>query len=124
MAKARNKFRRLRSGGPYIQAYPEVLDSPELKALNNSAQLLLFRMHMKLLHTDWNGLLAYSRNQAAEECRIDRKTATKAFQTLQNHGFIECMWRPQKNERKARLWRLTFLATPDGREPTDEWRSE
>ncbi|PAU78624.1 hypothetical protein CK501_13095 [Halovibrio salipaludis] len=115
------KIPRLR-GGRYVQAYPEVLDSPESKALSKVAQLLLFRLTVKCDPHSRNGRIAYSVRQAAEECRVREKTASAAFDELQDAGFIDLAMVYPRNERKAREWRLTFFPSPNGKQPTDDWK--
>ena len=115
------KIPKLR-GGRHVQAYPEVLDSPESKALSKTAQLLLFRLTMKCDPHSRNGEIAYSVRQAAEDCGVKEKTASRAFDELQHAGFIDlARWYP-KNERKAREWRLTFFPSANGKQPSDNWK--
>jgi hypothetical protein len=56
-----------------------------------------------------NGAIPYSAREAAEECRINKDTASRAFAELQAKGFIECAT-PGGFTRKVRHateWRLT-----------------
>jgi hypothetical protein len=62
----------------------------------------------KLYNGANNGRLALSVRDAAERCRINKDTASKAFAMLQAHGFLECAT-PGGFTRKVRHateWRL------------------
>ena len=116
------KNQRKHGKGGFAQAHIEVFDSPECKALTTQAQLLLFRLLLKCNPPDRNGHLAYSVDQAAADCRIDRKTARHKFKELQQAGFIDIAKVYPNNQRKATEYRLTFFPSPNGKQPTDDWK--
>jgi hypothetical protein len=58
---------------------------------------------------------------AAKLIRANKDTASKAFRSLAEHGFIALTKGEYWQERLAREWRLTFEEC-NGREPTDDWK--
>lgn len=116
------KNQRKHGKGGFAQAHIEVFDSPECKALSKEAQLVLFRLLLKCNPPSRNGELAYSINQVAADCRIDRATARAKFKELQRAGFIEQARVYPKNQRKATEYRLTFFPSANGKQPTDDWK--
>jgi DNA-binding transcriptional MocR family regulator len=61
-----------------------------------------------------NGLIVYSVRQAADELKIGKTTAAKAFRDLQNHGFIVA------EQRGAFHWKIDV--TGQRHRPASEWR--
>ena len=58
-----------------------------------------------------NGRIVLSRIEAAEKCRMNRRTATKALEALKSAGLIEEMKPAQLDGRVwlAPEWRITYL---------------
>jgi len=79
-------------------------------------------LHLQDVWKPHEPVIHYSVARAAKILGVSKGTACKAFDELEEHGFIqmaeECNW----FNGKAREWRLTWQASY-GREPTNEWRS-
>ena len=97
-----------------------MLNSEAYKTLKPTDKVL-----MLLLHEQWRNEkpVSYGVREAAQKIPCSINTASKAFNTLQKHGFIECVEQSLFNSRtgsKARDWRLTWLPYID-KPPTNEW---
>lgn len=80
---------------------------------------------MTLLHIHWNNekLVDYGIREAAEKIPCSDKTASKAFNQLQERGFIACIEQSffsSRTESKARGWRLEWLPYKN-KPPTNTW---
>jgi hypothetical protein len=98
-----------------------VIDHPAFGNLNSYAVHLLLLLHHRHRHPGvdkngnrWagnNGRITFSRVEAAEKCGIDRRTATKAFQALEDGGFVKEM-KPARFDGQswqAPEWRINYL---------------
>ncbi len=84
-----------------------MLESPAYRSLTPAARAVYVEV-AKLYNGRNNGTLALSVRDAAERCRINKDTASKAFALLQAVGFLECAT-PGGFTRKVRHaaeWRL------------------
>ena len=80
---------------------------------------------MPLLHIHWRNdkYVDYGIREAAEKIPCDRRTATKAFNTLEERGFIMMIDYSLFNSRtgsKSRTWRLEWMPFND-QPPTNKW---
>jgi len=106
--------------GGVVACRRDIYTSPAWLALSPAATKL-----MALLHVHWRNDKAvdYGVREAMEKIRCAKGTARRAFQELQNAGFIEMVDESMFSSRtksKARTWRLTWLPFK-GRVPTNEW---
>ncbi len=82
---------------------------------------------MDLLQLQWRDdrPVSYSTREAASKINCNVKTACKAFDVLQERGFILCAEQSQFNSKtgsKAREWILTWMPYM-GKKPTHEWEN-
>lgn len=80
---------------------------------------------MDLLHMQWRNdrPVAYGVREAAEKIGCTPNTASKAFRTLYERGFIVCdreSFFNSKSGSKTREWRLTWMPF-ECRNPTHDW---
>lgn len=80
---------------------------------------------MDLLQMHWRDdkPVGYGVREAAQKIGCTPNTASKAFKTLQERGFIVCVdesFFNSKTGSKARDWRLTWMPFLD-RKPTHDW---
>jgi hypothetical protein len=98
-----------------------VIDHPAFADLNSYAVHLLLLLHHRHRHPGvdrngnrWNGnngRIRFSRSEAAEKCRVNRRTVTKAFKALEEGNFIREM-RPAQfdgQEWSAPEWRINHF---------------
>lgn len=69
-----------------------------------------------------NGRIALSLNECARLFSIGKETAQRAFEELQEKGFIRLVVRGRWYGRRASEWALTTLPH-DGHLPTHDWKS-
>lgn len=96
-----------------------------LRSLNYQTLSAISRALMPLLQLHWRNdkLVDYGVREAAQRLGCTEKTARKAFDELQERGFIVCEEYAYFNSRhgsKTRSWRLTWLPY-DYRQPTNDW---
>ena len=80
---------------------------------------------MPLLHIHWRNdkYVDYGIREASDKIPCDRRTATKAFNALEERGFITMIDYALFNSRtgsKSRTWQLEWLPFND-RPPTNKW---
>ena len=114
------QIKRAKRAGPFIQLHEEILASPAYRDLNPVARCLLIEFQ-RIYRPSRNGRLSISVMNAAKLIRVHKDTASKAFRSLAEHGFIVLTRGEYWQERLAREWRLTF-SEYNGREPTDDWK--
>ncbi len=120
MSRNRSKPLPFDSKGGVIVIPARMLRSNTYLSLKPQAKVLIALLH---LHWSNNKPVDYGIREAAAKTPCDRKTAIKAFNQLQKHGFIECVENSMFNSRthsRSRGWRLTWLPYHD-RKPTHEW---
>ncbi len=98
-----------RIDAPHVRLYGWMLDSPAHLSLNCAARAVL----VEIIHAyDGfnNGRIGLSVRRAADRCNIARGTAQRAFDDLQERGFIECVTKGAFSWKThhASEWRLTF----------------
>lgn len=122
--KGRSKF-----GPPFIQLYWFMLDSEAWSCLTANARAVYLEVARRYNGQN-NGFLALSVRDAAERCRINKDTATRALDELQRLGFLECAVAGgfSRKVRHASEWRLTVARCDrTGARETKafmRWRSE
>jgi hypothetical protein len=109
-----------RGGALVINTYM-IKQSQYLSLMPQSKVLML------LLQEHWkpDKLVDYGVREAAEKIPCDPKTARKAFDQLQERGFLTCMelaFFSSRTQSKSRSWRLEWLPFND-RPPVNSWES-
>jgi Helix-turn-helix domain len=92
----------------YFQLHHYMLKTEAWRSLSAAARAVYVQLGARYNGTN-NGKLACSVRDAAEECRLDKNTAMRAFKELVALGFIE-ETRHGSMSRKTRIaseWRLT-----------------
>jgi len=106
--------------GGTIVSRRAMYDSPAWLALTPAATKL-----MALLHIHWRleKPVDYGVREAMEKIGCAKGTACRAFEELQEAGFIVMVDESLFNSRtksKSRTWRLTWMPY-QGRTPTNDW---
>ena len=117
---SRKPLKKPKRAGSFIQLHEEILASPAYRDLNPVARCLLTEFQ-RIYRPSRNGRLSISVMNAAKLIRANKDTASKAFRSLAEHGFIVLTKGAYWQERLAREWRITFEEF-NGREPTDDWK--
>ncbi len=109
--RAVGKRRRLnkRIDAPHVRLYRWLLDSPAYLSLSCPARAVLVEI-VRCYDGFNNGRIGLSVRKAAERCRIAPGTAKRAFEELQDRGFIVCVTKGAFSRKTlhATEWRLTF----------------
>lgn len=125
MAKrARPKGKRPEEG-QYVPLPYALLKSPAWRSLSGAAVKVLLELHTRYNGGN-NGNVRLSMNEAVSALGIGKGTAQRAFQELQDKGFIALVTPGNWYHRQAHEWRLTTkrMDTPKGQTPaTNEWRN-
>ncbi len=111
----------------YVMLYHHLLNSAAYRSLKPPARALLVELR-KLYNGSNNGRIGLSVRKAATDIHVAKATASKAFQELQDKGFIKRTLDGsfQFKKRHSSEWELTFEDC-DGRSATKEclsWRPE
>jgi len=106
-------------GGVLIISTYLIKQKPYLSLMPQAKVLML------LLHEHWRSdkLVDYGVREAAKKIPCDRRTVSKAFDQLQERGFITCMELSSfssRTESKSRTWRLEWLPFNDN-PPANTW---
>lgn len=108
------------SAGGVLTVPRRLLESPRYFEVSIYAKRLLVLMQ---LHWRNERPVAYGVREASQKVPCSRKVAMRAFQELQDAGFIRLMdeaWFDSRTGSKSRTWRLTWLPFMS-RPPTNEW---
>lgn len=99
---------RSKGSGPFVQLHWFMLDSEAWRHLTPAARSVYLEVARAYRGSN-NGFLGLSARTAAERCRINKDTACRALQELQDLGFIVCAMRGgfSRKVRHASEWRLT-----------------
>jgi DNA-binding transcriptional MocR family regulator len=89
------------------------MDNAAYKDLNCNARAIYTQIKRRYNGSN-NGFIVYSVRQAADELRIGKTTAAKAFTDLQMHGFIV------PEQRGAFHWKIDVSG--ERHRPASEWR--
>jgi DNA-binding transcriptional regulator YhcF (GntR family) len=99
----------------FVQLFHWEMKNAAWKDLSATARALYVEIKARYHGTN-NGLIGYSVRQAADELKISKATASRAFRALVSHGFIVAeqkgsfsykMDAEGKRKRLASEWRLT-----------------
>ena len=120
MGKNKALHRRFQHPGGFVGLPRRVFDSDEYRSLSLTARCLLDELQ-NIFRPERNGRLVLSNSNAAMRLGVSPKTITKAYNELQNKGFIELNEDSYWRKKQAREWRITYEIC-DRREPTDEWK--
>lgn len=120
MSKRKNKSIKACRGGKFSTMYHDVSKSKEFKRLKPVSKCLLFLMQDVFI-PEYREKVSVSVVNAAKWIGCNKDTAAKAFKQLESAGFIRLLEYHQWQQRKARVYRLTWRKF-EGREPTDEWK--
>ena len=106
---AKRRLLNKRIDAPHVRLYRWLLDSPAYLSLSCPARAVLIEIARSYDGYN-NGRIALSVRRAAERCNIARGTASRAFDELQERGFIECVTQGSfsRKTQHASEWRLTF----------------
>jgi len=109
------------NGGVVVMSL-RMIKSLAYQSLTPQAKVL-----MTLLQVHWRNdkVVDYGVREAAEKIPCSEKTVSKAFNQLQERGFITCMelaFFSSRTESKSRSWRLEWLPFND-RPPSNKWES-
>lgn len=109
--------------GRFIMVEHLMMDSPAFQDLSGEAvKVLLFLC--KKHNGENNGAIGFTVREAAKVTGTkNNNTGGKRLQELADHGFIVSTFKGAYNikDRKASLWRITFLPAPGGQPPTRDY---
>ncbi len=131
MAKSKRR-KNIQSNGRqrtarFVGIAHSVLSTAAYRGLSPTARSLMFELAM-IENGRNNGSIILSRADAAARMGVsDLKAAGSAFEELQERGFIalakDAHFRVKTGERRAREWRLTWLAVPGKSGPTNNFQN-
>ena len=121
MAGKSNWVEKFGRQGKSFPVYLEVVDSPAYRSLRPLDRCLLEEFLILNRKVPRNGELNLPVAKAAVLLRVANNTIRSSYYRLMERGFIILERGAAFEERKARLWRISFLPAR-GREPTDDWR--
>jgi hypothetical protein len=107
VSKRRRTNKRI--DAPHVRLYRWLLDSPAYLSLSCPARAVLVEI-VRCYDGLNNGRIGLSVRRAAERCNIAAGTAKRAFEELQDRGFIDCVTKGafSRKMRHASEWRLTW----------------
>ena len=111
-----------RKEGQYIGLPYTIIYHPSFKALKPDALVVLIEMHLRF-HGVNNGKIGFSYQKAHECLHSGSARAKRAFDQLQEHGFLVCHAQSSFNmkTKKEREWEITFQPMPNG-PPSHKWK--
>ena len=119
------KSKRSNKEGQYLSLSYYQLRSPAWRSLSGAGVKVLLELHTRFNGTN-NGRVFLSLNEAAELLGMGKATAKRAFDELQEKGFIVQTKKGNWYNRAAHEWRLTLKPSFDGRgkrtTPTHDWK--
>lgn len=120
---------RSKSVPPFVMVTQHEFDCAAYRALSPVCRAVYWELIRRYDGFN-NGRIGLSVRDAAKECKINKDTATKAFGTLVEMGFVECVTRGgfSRKVRHAAEWRLTGRRSDiSGERPSREfllWRPD
>ena len=123
MAKSKHPGKpHKRSSGQYLLLPYAIIKHPSFKALSASSVRVLIEMSLGFNGNN-NGQIGFSTRQAAKCLDSGQERAKRAFDQLQEYGFIVCQTQSSFNmkTKKAREWEITFQLMPSG-PPYHAWK--
>jgi hypothetical protein len=127
--EARRRRRRGQKFLQHVRLHHWVLDTEAYRSLPAEARSLLVEL-MRIYNGSNNGRIALGVREAGELCLCSKNTAARAFQQLEDRGFIRCQTTSSftYKVRRAKEWCLTeFRNDVEGQAPTKEftrWRQQ
>lgn len=106
--------------GGLVACRRDIYKSPAYLELSPAAAKLMALLH---IHWRFEKAVDYGVREAMEKIGCAKGTACRAFEELQQAGFIVMVDESLFNSRtqsKSRTWRLTWLPF-QGRTPTNDW---
>jgi hypothetical protein len=99
--------RNKRLDAPHVRLYRWMLDPSAYLSLSRQVRAVLLEIARGHAGTN-NGRLGLSIRRASERCNIARGTAQRAFDELQDRGFVDCMKKVAFSRKAphATEWRL------------------
>lgn len=110
--------------GQYVNMPYAMLKSTAWRSLSGNAVRLWFELHTRFNGGN-NGQLSLSLNEAVELLGMGKATVQRAFQELEDRGFLALEEKGNWYHRRAHRWRLTTkpMQRAKGKESaTNEWR--
>lgn len=110
--------------GQYINLPYAMLKSPAWRSLSGAAVRLWLELHTRYNGGN-NGAVRLSTTEAVEALGLGRATIARAFNELQEKGFLSLEKRGNWYHRQAHEWRLTTKAlnkTTGKVPPSNDWR--
>lgn len=98
----------------------EMIESPAYRDLPCTARCLIVELQ-NVWNPTKNTAVHFSNRRAQAALKVGPDTASKAFHSLLDSGFIKLSKESDLIQRKAAEYRLTWLKF-NGCEPTNEWR--
>lgn len=92
--------------GQYVPLPYSFLKSPAWRSLSGPAAKIWLELHTRF-HGGNNGSLTLSLNEACSLLGLGKSTAQRAFQELEQKGFLVLMRPGSWYQRQAHEWRLT-----------------
>jgi hypothetical protein len=105
--------RHKKTGPRFVQLFHWEMDSPAYRDLGANARAIYIEIKRRYNGSN-NGFIVYSVRQAADELKISKSTAARAFKELQLHGFIVA------EQRGAFHWKIDVTGLRH--RPASEWR--
>ena len=102
-----------KTGPRFVQLFHWEMDNPAYRGLSGNARTIYTEIKRRYNGSN-NGFIVYSVRQGADELKIGKTTAAKAFTQLQIHGFIVA------EQRGAFHWKID--ASGERHRPASEWR--
>jgi len=122
MARKRKHSLPFDTRGGVLVTPLRLIKSPIYQNLIPQAKVLMTEMQV---HWRNDRLVDYGIREAAEKIPCSEKTASKAFNQLQERGFITCMEQSffsSRTQSKSRGWRIEWLPFND-RPPANTWEN-
>jgi len=121
MGRSKKKALPFDKEGGVIAIQRVLLSSDNYESLRAQSKVLI-----TLLHIHWRNekTVDYGIREASQKIPCDRRTAIRAFNELQERGFITCAEHSMFSSRtqsKSRSWRLNWLPFND-HPPSNEWK--
>ena len=120
MAKKKRHSLPFDSRGGVLVMPLRLIKSLAYQGLTSQAKVLMMQMQV---HWRNDKLVDYGIREAMKKVPCSDKTASKAFDQLQERGFITCMeesFFSSRTQSKARAWRLEWMPFNDN-PPINTW---
>lgn len=110
--------------GQYAPMPYAVLKSPAWRSLTGAAMKVFFELHTRFNGSN-NGQVRLSMNEATEALGLGKATVQRAYDELQDKGFLALTIPGNWYHRRAHEWRLTTKTTitaKGNQAATNDWR--